>query len=170
MSSSELDYSPKEIDQFLHSMNIIFYLAVCVPLLFFVLIFLDLQKKGGVNPSFETGESILHLLLAVAFCLLALPGYVVYKKILTQHSVEDKLQQKLKVFKEAAIKKYLFIFMASCGANLLLFFYAEQLYLMAYAVLLILFSIDRPTIYRLKKDLLLTKEEKIALSEFRKYL
>lgn len=170
MVKNEVDCSPAEIDGFLNAMNVIFYLAVCVPLLFFVVIFLKLQPHGGVSPSFEAGDSALHPILAIAVCLLAVPGYLIYKRMLRLHSIEDGLNQKLQMFKEAATKKYLFLFIGSCGANLLLFFYEEQVYLMAYALLLILFSIDRPTVYRLKKDLLLTKEEKTALNDFRRNL
>lgn len=170
MKSKEENYSATEIDQYLNSMNIKFYLAVCLPLLLFVLIFLRLQEKGGISPAFESGDSIIHPILAFAVILFAYPGYVIYKRRIKSIFPEDGLRHKLQVFKDASIKKYLFVAFSACTANALLYYFEEQIYLMAFAVLLILFSVSRPTVYRIKKDVVLKKDEILALTEYRKYL
>lgn len=162
--------SARQIDHFLNSMNVIFYLGVCVPLLFFIPIFLSFQEKGGISPSFESTDPFWHPLLALIALLLSLPGYFTYKQQLKNIAAQAPLLVKLEAFKQAAIKKYLFIFLGSCVAVLCLYVFAEQIFLMAYGLLLIMFSISRPTPYRIKKDVPLSKEERVTLTEYRKYL
>lgn len=170
MKDKEGKYTANEIDQYLNSMNIIFYLAVCLPLLLFVLIFLKLQEKGGISPAFQSGDSVIHPILAFAVILFAYPGYAIYKNRIKRLMPEDGLRHKLQVFKDASIKKYLFIAFASCVANALLYYFEEQIYLMAFAILLILFSVSRPTVYRIKKDVILKADELSALTEYRKHV
>lgn len=170
MNKQSEKFSPQQIDAFVNSMNIIFYLAVCIPLLFFILIFLELQERGGISPSFEKVDEFWHLVIAGITVLLSLPGYFIYKQKMKGVVVGAPLSEKLNAFKEAAIIKYLFLFSGGCLANLFLYYFSEQIFLMAFAVLLVMFSIDRPTVYRMKKDIPLSNEEKLALTEYRKYL
>lgn len=170
MKDKEEKYTPNEIDQYLNSLNIKFYLAVCLPLLLFVLIFLKLQEGGGISPAFESDDSFMHPILAIVVISFAYPGYLIYKNKIKSISAEDGLRQKLQVFRGASIRKYVFIAFASLVANALLYYFGEQIYLMAFAILLILFSISRPTVYRIKKDVDLKEDELSALTEYRKHL
>ncbi len=170
MSSNQETFTPAQIDDFLNNMNIAFYLGVCIPLFIFIIIFLEIGSHGGISPSFESSDPVWHPVLAIAIVLISLPGYFSYKRRLKLLGGNDSLSLKLKTFKAAAFKKYFFLFLAACMANLSLYIFEEQLFLLAFAALLIMFSIDRPTVYRLKKDLPLSKEERVTLTEYRKHL
>ena len=170
MNSDQENFTPTQIDEFLNSMNIVFYLAVCIPLLLFIIIFLKLESHGGISPSFESHDPVWHPVLALVILLISVPGNFIYKSRLRLLGGDDSLAIKFKTFKAAAVRKYFFLFLAACLANLCLFIFEEQLYLLAFGALLIIFSINRPTVYRLKKDLPLSKGERVSLTEYRRHL
>jgi len=163
-------FSAKEFDDFLNAMNIAFYWSVCIPLLLFVFICLELGTKGGISPSFENDDAVWHPFVAAATVMISLPGFLIYKHKLKNLFKDLPLTTKLNAFKSAAFKKYFFLFLAAGLANLCLYIFQEQLFLLAFAVVLVMFSINRPTVYRLKKDLPLSDEERVSITEYRKYL
>jgi len=159
-----------QIDLFLNGMNTRFYLIVCLPLLLFVLVYLEVQSRTGISPAFESGDHIGHYVLSLVLGLSWFPAKKMYKRKILEQRQEESLMQKLNAFRKAAIYMYLILGSAAILAIVGLYFAQEQIYLMAFGIVLILFSVNRPTPAKIIKDMKLTAEEKRMLSEYRKFL
>lgn len=167
MQDHKDEFSPTELDNFLNNMNITFYLALCVPLTLFIVVFIDSQEKGI---AFVPTTSPTHYTIAILCVLIWFIGARRYHHVVKAARNLPTLKQKLISFRKAAIVKYI----AGAGGCILavaaLYFTAGQAFLIALGVLLVLFSINRPTPYRILKDLKLDKEERKILREYRKHL
>src|SRR5690606_41981052 len=92
-----------QIDLFLNGMNTRFYLIVCLPLLLFVLVYLEVQSRTGISPAFESGDHKGHYVIAIALFLSWLPAKKMYKRKSQEQRQEESLMQKLKVFRKASV-------------------------------------------------------------------
>lgn len=170
MQNQTKEFGPVEIDNFLNGMNTRFYLSVCLPLLFFVIVFLNLQEKGGISPAFEPDDALWHYLLAAMALITWLWGDKLYKNGLKDLSPELNLSEKLLGFRRASVLKYTIASINCLVIILFLYLTKEQIFLMAFGALLVLLSINRPTPYRIIKDLKLGKEDQKILREYRRHL
>jgi hypothetical protein len=135
-------------------LNLIFYALVGIPLLFFL--FLYLQIKDGRYSSIDPSEDLNMILLFLipVFCLVnIILAYVTYQRKLKNVIGSDSLQIKLEGFFKASVLKYSFLAAASVITILGLFITAEMLYSIIYLTILLIFSLNRPTPFRLRKDL-----------------
>lgn len=166
--NSQEEIDNKYFDHYFHSINLLFYSIVGVSLLFFVVIFLNIKETGGLNPSFTENEPSWYYLGAVICLLLIFPAYIFYKKKIVQARNEKLIRQKLIMFRKASMIKYALLEAGNLLALLLLFFTEEQLFFVVYAIMLTVFTINRPTPYRVAKDLELTAEEKEMIRNYKK--
>lgn len=167
MEQNKDEFGPAEIDNFLNNMNIRFYLTLCIPLLLFIIVFLDFQEKGI---AFASTDSAWHYLIAIISAGTWFIGAHQYNRTVKIVQKEDTLQHKLLSFRKAAMVKYIAGALGCLVAIGALYFTKEQVFLFALGILLVLFSINRPTPYKIMKDLKLDKEERKALREYRRHL
>ncbi len=167
MQHDKEEFGPAELDDYLNNMNVRFYLALCVPLTLFIIVFIDAQEKGI---HYSLTNSVGHYIVAIACVAIWYVGAHHYHKAIKTAQRQAILTQKLLTFRKAAMAKYI----AGSGGCVLavsaLYFTQDQVFLFAFGALLVLFSINRPTPYRIIKDLKLDKEERKVLREYRKHL
>lgn len=167
MQNHKEEFTPAELDNFLNSMNISFYLALCVPLTLFIVIFIDSQEKGI---AFVPTTSPTHYTIAILCVAIWFIGARRYHQLIKSARNLSSLKQKLISFRKAAMVKYIAGAVGCILSVAALYFTAGQAFLIALGVLLVLFSINRPTPYRILKDLKLDKDERKTLREYRKHL
>lgn len=165
-NKNKLDYH--FFDQYFNSFNIIFYAVVGFSILLFAVIFLNIKQQGGLNTSFGGNDSQWYYLAAVICLLFIWPAYSLYRKHLKGALQKGSLREKLEVFRSASLIKYAFLEAGNLIALALLFLTKEQLYLIVYAIMLIMFTINRPTPLRITRDLRLSGEEKDRIRNYRK--
>lgn len=163
-------FGPVEIDNFLNGMNTRFYLSVCVPLLLFIIVFLQIQEKGTISPAFEPDDAAWYYIVAIMALVIWFIADKRYKKQLSDYGKDLDLEEKLLGFRKASVQKYAIASINCLMIILFLYLTEEQIFLMAFGALLILLSINRPTAYRIIKDMKLDKEEQKALREYRRHL
>lgn len=167
MQHEKDDFPPIELDNFLNNMNVKFYLALCVPLAMFIITFIDSQEKGV---PFAPTTSPVHYIVAIACIGIWFVGSHQYHKAIKVARNEFSLKEKLFSFRKAAMIKYTAGASGCILAVSALYFTHSQMFLVALGALLVLFSINRPTPYRIIKDLKLNQEERKTLREYRKHL
>ncbi len=167
MQHNKDEFTPIQLDHFLNNLNIRFYLALCIPLALFIVTFIASQEKGiAFGPTTFVGYHIL----AIACIGIWFVGAYQYQRAVKLARNEVSLKQKLISFKQAATVKYIAGAIGCVLSVSALYFTYGQVFLIAFGALLVLFSINRPTPYRISKDLKLDKEESKILREYRKHL
>ena len=167
MQHDKDQFSPAQLDDFLNNMNVRFYLALCIPLTLFIIVFIDTQEKGI---AYVAASSVGHYVVAVICIAIWFVGARQYNQAINIAQKEATLTHKLISFRKAAMIKYIAGATGCVLAVAALYFTHVQVFLIALGVLLVLFSINRPTPYRIMKDLKLDKEERKILREYRKHL
>jgi len=135
----------------------VFYLMVGIPLIFFVLIYLQYEGQGGLQAT-QRMEILLHIVLPISIVACLYFAYNIYKKEL-QKRQPQKFQEKLRTFYEVSLYKYALLSLANFLAVVGMYFSGEQLFAGLYAITLVVFSLNRPTHQRIVKDVKLTEEE-----------
>lgn len=158
------------LDNYFQHFNVIFYAIVSASLLFFIIIFLNIKEGAGFNPSFQPEDPSWYYLAALACFLPVVPAYMLYAGNLRAIDKEATLQEKLIPFKSAFLVKYAFIEAGNILALVLLYVTEEHLFLIVYAIMLTLFAINRPTPFRIIKDLPLSPEEQKKVRFYRRKL
>lgn len=162
--SSELSVVPE-----LEKLTNLFFLMVGVPLVAFAWIYLNLKTINPHDifmvPAFRPYLHAGILLLSLAIAVLAV---IQYRHRFTglepdtseQEGVKESLNEKVQIFKEASLKKYVLFTISTLIIIGGFYLSSEETYGAAYSILLILYSINRPTPERLVKDMRLKKEER----------
>ncbi|WPP49410.1 hypothetical protein [Catalinimonas niigatensis] len=143
--------------EYFNTLTLVFYLMVGMPLIFFVLIYLQYEEVGGLKPT----ESIMwlpHIVLPVGVLICLYFAYSLYAKQLRQRQA-SAFREKLRAFHEASLYKYGLLSLANFLAIIGMYFMGEQIFAGLYAIALVVFSLNRPTHHRITKDMQLSKEE-----------
>ena len=144
---------------------------VGVPLLIFAWTYLNLKLLTPL-PFFENPVvgPLLHVIIFVSAIFLVNRAFKVYRQqIATEDfsagtaSKEQQVIEKAKLFLRASMPFYWFLTYSTILIIIGFYFSAEPFYIGAYSILLILFSIKRPTVDRLVKEMKLKKEEKLIV-------
>lgn len=134
-------------------LNLIFYAMVGVPLMVFLFLYLQIKDGKFVVEQPDPNINLILVYLVPIFCLLnVVLAYVLYKNQL-KNTAELDLRDKLQKFYYASLSKYSFLEAAVILTLIGLFLTGSMLYAMLYLILLMIFSLNRPTPYRLRKDL-----------------
>jgi hypothetical protein len=156
----------------------LFYLMVAIPLLAFIWIYLNLQaiRPWGyfADPDYAIYVNAAMLLLALSLGVLA---FVQYRRRFEglepeadkahgkEEGVRERLVFKFRTFKSASLQKYLLL--TTCSLLVVVGYYlsAEAYYGAFYGLMIVIFSLHRPTPERFIRDMRLSKEERQALRE-----
>ena len=87
-------------------------------------------------------------------------AFVLTKKSLSVFPNDDKLKDKLSVYFRISLIKYAILEGATIVSVVGYYLTLSNVYVGFYVVLLMIFSINRPTVYRISRDLKLEGEEK----------
>lgn len=106
---------------------------------------------------------LLSVVVPVFSLIVVLLSYYLYKQTLKKAEPEHNLSEKLKVYKRAALQKYV-LTNAAAMFPVVAYFITDNLYLLAFAGMGILEMIRfRPSVVRIQKDLPLDAAERSAL-------
>jgi hypothetical protein len=143
--------------EYFNTLTMVFYLMVGIPLLFFVILYLQYQEAGGLQVT-DNWELIPHVLIPAATVASIVMAYRLYKNTLTQRSPKA-FREKLRTFHEVSIYKYGLLDLANFLPVLGMYLTGEQIFAGLYAVTLVVFSLNRPTHSRISKDMDLSQQE-----------
>ncbi len=147
--------------EYFHTLHLVFYLMVSVPLLLFCGVYLRRMEQGGLAEGFTFGA--VHGAVLAGMLLTGWLAYTTYRKRFDRYSPERPFQERLRFFHQAARLKYIWLALANLLPVLGLHLTGEQFFVALYAVALVLFSINRPTFKRVGQDLKLSDREKERL-------
>lgn len=148
--------------EYYNTLTLVFYLMVGMPLLFFVFIYLQYEKVGGLSAT-ESIQVLPHIVLPAVIMMSLYFAYAIYKKQLRQRQ-PSAFKEKLRTFHEVSLYKYALLSLANFLAVIGIYFTGEQVFAGLYAIALVVFSLNRPTHHRISKDMQLSKEEQQWLS------
>ena len=148
--------------EYFHTLHLVFYLMVSVPLVLFCVVYLRFMERGGLRETFSLGSVQLAVLLG-----MVVGGFLAYRTYRTRFARYDSgqpLRHRLRFFHRAAWLKYAWLGVTNLLPVVGLYLTGEQLFVALYAIALILFSINRPTLKRVSQDLKLTAAEQERLA------
>ncbi|CAN5185672.1 hypothetical protein BH23BAC1_BH23BAC1_36250 [soil metagenome] len=135
-------------------LNLIFYALVGIPLLLFLYLYLQIKDRGNILSAPSEDLKAILLILIPTFCLINIAlAYIIYRRQIQKVVHANELKVKLEGFYNASVLKYSFLAAASMVTIIGLLITAEMLYAVIYLIILMIYSINRPTPYRLRKDL-----------------
>lgn len=149
------------IESYLHQLTNIFYAIIGLPLLMFIIIYLQISS-GELDVARFQGFYNGYIALAVWLVTGVLVVYSVSltKRALQQLPSELQLKDKLILFRQIYIRHYLLLGLASILALLAYLLSGEVMYAGLFMIVLIMLSIIRPTTLQVIKDLSLKGEDK----------
>lgn len=151
----------KNTTEYLNTLNIIFYLIVGVPLMLFCILYLKFEGQGGLQQTTQGNFNFfLHALIPLITLACIAGAYVYYRKSRKQVKQKAPLKEKLLFFYRISLIQYGILFAANMLPVIGLYLSGEQIFPALYAIALVAFSINRPTLHRIIKALRLNKEER----------
>lgn len=155
-----------ENEQLLHKLNMIFYALVGAPLLLFVFLYLNINDgKVFIKPLDAEFVNVLLVILPVISLIIVLAGFIVYfRQIKVARALEGQAA-KMQAFFNASMLKYACLETGSFIAVLGYFLTSHVVFTGLYVAFLLIFSINRPTRYRMYKDLRLKQRERKNIFE-----
>ncbi|MEM6841938.1 MAG: hypothetical protein AAF944_22045 [Bacteroidota bacterium] len=164
MSVSDKKYLQSAYEYF-HKLNITFYLLIAVPLVGFCYAYLHYEAKGGLLPTVQFSWIHITFILGTVLCV----AYALYwyRQALQQLDTDWPFQKKLRFFYQRSRSLHTILMVSNGLAALGLYLTGEQLFAGVYAIVLVVFSLYRPTYRRVVRDLRLSKaeEEKLVRAE-----
>lgn len=148
--------------EYFHTLHLVFYLMVSIPLLLFCVVYLRGMEQGKMSEGFTFGAAHGAVLLGVLLC--GLMAYSSYRKRYSYYDAGQPFRERLRFFHRTAWLKYLWLALANLLPVAGLYLTGEQFFVALYAGALILFSINRPTLKRVGDDLKLTTGERERLA------
>jgi len=147
-------------EDFYHRLNFIFNLLVAIPLLPFAILYLinlkdqipDIGLTDSVKTAFTIGLSAVAVIMMVK-------AVIDYRNQKNQLNSETVLRIKLIRLHEALIRKFLLLETASFLSILGLWLTQHKIHIAVFVVILVLFSLKRPTINMFLEDLQLKEKE-----------
>jgi hypothetical protein len=153
--------------EYFNTLTMVFYLMVGVPLLFFVVLYLQYQEAGGLQVT-ESWQFLPHVLIPAATVISIFLAYRVYKNKIFQREPKT-FRKKLRTFHEISLYKYGLLDLANFLPVIGMYLTGEQVFAGLYAVTLVVFSLNRPTHKRISKDMELTQQEQQWLNSDRDF-
>jgi len=150
-----------DLKDYLYKLNNLFHVMVAIPLLGFVYLYLESQV-GRMQPLINNPDTILilHYILPLIIMVESGLAFIITKKSLSVFPNEDELRSKLSVYFRISLIKYAILEGAAIVSVVGYYLTLSKVYVVFYVVLLMIFSINRPTVYRISRDLKLEGEEK----------
>ena len=150
-----------DLKDYLYKLNNLFHVLVALPLLAFVYLYLE-NQVGRVQPLISNTDAILvlHYILPLIIIVESGIAFIITKKSLSVFPNNDLLMKKLNDYFRISLIKYAILEGATIVSVVGYYLTLSKVYMGFYVVLLMIFSINRPTVYRISRDLKLEGEEK----------
>ena len=148
--------------EYFHTLHLVFYVMVSVPLILFCVVYLRRMEQGGLSTNLRFNQ--LHILITLGVLLAGGMAYYRYRQQFQKYDSALPFRPRLRFFHRAAWLKYLWLGFANLLPVVGLYLLGEQFFVGLYAVALILFSINRPTLKRVADDLQLSEAERQRLA------
>lgn len=143
--------------EYFHVLNITFYLLIAGPLVGFCFAYLQYESQGGLKPTHHF--SVLHIALLLGTALSVFFAFRWYRRAMLLVEPNWSFQRKLRYFYQQIRQMYYWLMTSNALAALGLYLTGEQVFAGLYAIVLVVFSIHRPTPRRVVRDLQLSKAE-----------
>ena len=145
------------IKNYLDQLGLIYYGLIALPLVLFPVVYLPIKEE--VVSGFGESSGALYYLAALLLFLVVVFARRLYRRSLSVIKLDWSLDDKLSAYRKASMTFY-FLGMISCLVSVgLLMFTEHLLFVASYPVLLLVLSLYRPSIERLKRELPLSKED-----------
>ena len=148
--------------EYFHTLHLVFYVMVSVPLILFCVVYLRWMEQGGLSANLLFNE--LHIAITLGVILAGGMAYYRYRQRFQYYDPTVSFRRRLRFFHRAAWLKYLWLGFANLLPVVGLYLIGEQFFVGLYAVALVLFSINRPTLRRVVNDLQLNEVERNRLA------
>lgn len=166
--TNKSEVTAKEVTNYFHWLNIIFYSLLGSSMVGFVLLYLNLKKEEVLRNTFDVQTSDSLMILMPLACLLAIPlSYFFYVVTVKKGRQLAELNKKLQAFRQASITQYLVLFIGGAIAILMLYMTFEAVFAVTYCIVFFVFTLNRPTPEKIAKAMKLKKEEFAFLNENR---
>jgi len=153
--------------EYFHVLNITFYLLIAGPLVLFCVAYLQYEGQGGLKPTHQF--SALHVALLLGTALSVFFAFRRYRRAMLLVEPNWSFRHKLRYFYQQIRQMYFWFMASNALAALGLYLTGEQLFAGLYAIVLVVFSIHRPTPRRVVRDLRLSKAEGVRLMSEQPY-
>jgi hypothetical protein len=157
----------KKPEEFLEKLGLVFHTALAIPLLPFVLLFLEIKNRGyegQISPGFLV--LIISYGVPLISGLLVAWGFQIMKNESRKAREKEGLKEKLESIYSGANKFYWLVGIACLLLSITLWLTAYGVLIVAYVIILFFMSLNRPTPKRFVKALVLEgKEKEIMLHE-----
>ncbi|MEQ8417361.1 MAG: hypothetical protein RIG68_27505 [Imperialibacter sp.] len=152
-------FSYKTADQYYFKLSLIFYLLAAVPMVPFIIVYLQMQE-GELTPPLgaELNATITAILAVFAFGNVVL-GMRLYKQEIQPLKSLTSLRDRLDLFLHASVVQYSCMEAATIMAVAGLYLTRMTFFVLLYLGMLIIFAQVRPEMRRISKQLKMTKEE-----------
>ncbi len=147
------------IKQFLDQLTLIYYGFLALPLLLFPIVYLPIKDILDTENLLNTSAGIIYSLVALLLFLLIYLSRRRYLKHLEKIASTWKIDRKLVAYRRGSIFFFALGMVVSLISVIFLMITHHQLFVATYPILLLILSLYRPTIQRLKRELPLSKEE-----------
>jgi hypothetical protein len=145
------------IKPYIEQLNLIYYSLLALPLVLFPVVYLPI--KESTTSTFDQAPAALYSLAAILLFMVIFFGRRLFRQNLSVIRVDWVLQDKLRAYRKALLIFYL-LGMFSCLVSVgLLMFTRHQLFVATYPVLLLILSLYRPTIDRMRKEIPLSEKD-----------
>jgi divalent metal cation (Fe/Co/Zn/Cd) transporter len=151
----------KTPEDFHNKLGIVFHASLALPLLPFVLLYLEIKNNEfiGFLPSSLT-TIILSYGVSLVSGLLVLHGIRTVKKVAVEARKEMSLKDKLQHYYPGSRTFFLLVGLACSLLAVTLWLTTSGVIIVSYVIILFVMSLKRPTLKRYVKDLQLMGEEK----------
>ena len=150
--------------EYFHTLNLVFYWAVSLPLILFCVVYLNRMEAGGLDEDIHFGW--VHAATIVGMIASSWLAYRTYRQQFLRYDVSAPFRDRLRFFHRTVRYKYVWLAVANLLPVAGLYLVSEQFFLALYAIALILFSLNRPTVKRVTHDLALDGAEQAKLKSY----
>lgn len=149
------------VQEYINKLNNAFHLLVGVPLLPFALLYLEISAER-IEPATTNMTFIIAMQYIIPFYCLLITGLAIlrFRRELGEMRKQEALKDKLMLYFNASMIKYVLVFSGSIVAVFGLLMTTSHLYSVMYLITLFTFSLNRPTLRRISRDLKLEGEDK----------
>ena len=139
-----------------------FLLLIDLPLFGIVYLY---HNSGNLHWDLPTFPVFLHGILVGAGITLLIVQYVLFHKQLKAALEEISLVEKVKIYTQATLQRFILLFLVSILSTFGLLVYQSPWYILLFAVCLVFFSLGKPSPDRIARLVKVKKEDREILRE-----
>jgi hypothetical protein len=153
------------VKDYLEQLNLIYYAFIGLPLILFPMVYLPLKDELVTDTMFQDLISFPYFAAVLLLFLTVYFARRLFRSNLLVISEDWTFSKKLRCYRKISIVFYSFGLISGLVSVGLLMFTRHQLFVASYPILLLIMSLYRPTIERLKRELPFTNKDLRMISE-----